>query len=292
MFKKILAAVLALVMVFGVSSVCAFAADDVVYGDVTNDKNINSQDALKVLQISTGMSTSTFYLDALADVNADSKVNSSDALLILQYSTGLVTNFNKSYDKTVKATKIDPVIAHGQYTYTFPMQDESLGDVDVVCSTDGKSMVIATPLKYSVISFELRFLYKDGKNYGVVSTGYAEIGGIKTEAFKGMYGEVDEDTVTNLFKSYEAVFKADTIYSSTAKKTVDGKTYDCEAFVTESGIKYEYCYLNSEIQMLIITNGDAVQTRAISNLKMGADTERLDIPSDYTRDDSFFADLV
>ena len=77
-----------------------------------------------------------------------------------------------------------------------------------------------------------------------------------------------------------------------AEATVNGKTYDCEAFATESGTKFEYCYLNSEIQMLIITNGDDVQTRAISNLKMGADTEKLDIPSDYTRDDSFFADFV
>ena len=89
MFKKILAAVIALVMALGVFSMNAFAATDVVYGDITNDGNINSQDALKVLQAATGMYTATAYQQAVVDVNSDGNVNSSDALLILQYATDL-----------------------------------------------------------------------------------------------------------------------------------------------------------------------------------------------------------
>ncbi len=62
-------------------------------GDVNNDSKINSNDALMVLQSSTGKLTLSSKQTSLADVNKDKKVNSSDALKILQFATGIITKF-------------------------------------------------------------------------------------------------------------------------------------------------------------------------------------------------------
>ena len=56
-------------------------------GDVNKDGNVNSSDALIVLQYSVGLAS----LDtSLGDVSKDGSVNSKDALMILQYSVGLI----------------------------------------------------------------------------------------------------------------------------------------------------------------------------------------------------------
>lgn len=66
---------------------------DVLYGDVNNDGNINSSDALMVLQSSVEQIVLTEEQIVLADVNKDTKVNSTDALLILQYVVGKIERF-------------------------------------------------------------------------------------------------------------------------------------------------------------------------------------------------------
>ena len=56
-------------------------------GDINHDGNVNSSDALLILQYSVGL---TAIDTNLGDVNYDGNVNSADALMILQYSVGLV----------------------------------------------------------------------------------------------------------------------------------------------------------------------------------------------------------
>ncbi len=283
MIKKILATVLALVMVFGVLGMNAFAATDVVYGEVTNDESINANDALTVLQIATGKRTSTPYQDALADVNADGKVNASDALSILQFATGKITAFSKSYDKTTKAKKVDPVFADGKYTFTLTLTDESVDELDVVFSTDGDSKVMSSTMVISAIPVEYRLLHKDGKNYQIVPT--VKLGLVTV--FQGVYSETDED-VSSIFETYEKIFRADVIYSSTTKKTISGTTYDCETFCTENNAVLEYCFYDGALEYLIISSGDSEQTLDISNLEDGAETSMLEIPSDCVKDDTAF----
>lgn len=62
-------------------------------GDVNEDKQVNSTDALWVLQSSVGSRTLTSSQKTNADVNFDTKVNSSDALLILQHIVGSIKSF-------------------------------------------------------------------------------------------------------------------------------------------------------------------------------------------------------
>lgn len=62
-------------------------------GDATKDGQINSYDALVILQHSTGLLTLDYSAKRLADVNKDSKINSYDALMVLQYAVGSIKNF-------------------------------------------------------------------------------------------------------------------------------------------------------------------------------------------------------
>lgn len=57
-------------------------------GDVNFDGNINSTDALMVLQTAVGSRTLSANEKKAADVNGDGNVNSADALKILQYAVG------------------------------------------------------------------------------------------------------------------------------------------------------------------------------------------------------------
>ncbi len=63
---------------------------DMKIGDVNNDGNINSSDALLVLQYSVGSYALNGNAFTAADTNRDGKVNSSDALIILQFAVGKI----------------------------------------------------------------------------------------------------------------------------------------------------------------------------------------------------------
>jgi hypothetical protein len=63
------------------------------FGDINFDGQVNSNDALSVLQYSVNLIKLNIVKYNYADVNADDKVNSSDALAILQKSVGKIDYF-------------------------------------------------------------------------------------------------------------------------------------------------------------------------------------------------------
>ena len=87
--KKIIAILLALAFAFALSINC-FATS---YGDVDNDGEINSFDALLILQASTGLVKLTSEQEVNANVNNDDNINSADALLVLSRAVGLISIF-------------------------------------------------------------------------------------------------------------------------------------------------------------------------------------------------------
>ncbi|MBQ8227721.1 MAG: dockerin type I repeat-containing protein [Clostridia bacterium] len=288
MFKKVISLVLALVMAMGVFAMNASAATDVVYGDVNKDGAINAGDALEVLQSSTGLKDLTNYNMAIADVNSDAKANSSDALLILQYATGLVLSFNKDYANTLKATKIDPVFANDAFTFSVAMEDESVGNFDMVFSTDGKSKAITSVINFQgILPIDLSMLHTNGKNYQVVGAIDVEILGKKERVeHTGTYCEIEEN-VDEIFDGYVRLFTSKAIFGSSVKRTVDGKEYVCETFYNEAGASFEYYFLNGKLAIATISNNGTTQTFKVTNLEKGVDASKLVIPSDYTEDDFF-----
>ncbi len=72
-----------------ISSVLVSATGTAKFGDLNSDGNVNSGDALLVLQHSTGLIELEDHLLKAADVNNDGKVTASDALEILQIAVGV-----------------------------------------------------------------------------------------------------------------------------------------------------------------------------------------------------------
>ena len=79
-----------LVSVGGTANTSNDSANNETLGDLNNDGQITSADALMALKASVSMIEVN---KTLADVNKDGSITSADALLILKYSVGLVTSF-------------------------------------------------------------------------------------------------------------------------------------------------------------------------------------------------------
>ena len=63
-------------------------------GDVNGDGEIDSLDALDILQHAVGKTPLTGTKLLAADVNGDKEIDSLDALAILQYAVGRISSFN------------------------------------------------------------------------------------------------------------------------------------------------------------------------------------------------------
>ncbi|MBQ8228206.1 MAG: DUF4474 domain-containing protein [Clostridia bacterium] len=84
-----------------VSSVLVSATSATKTGDVNGNDDVNSSDALLVLQHCTGLVTLNESWQVAADVNNDGKITASDALSILQIATGVNENIITTNDQTI-----------------------------------------------------------------------------------------------------------------------------------------------------------------------------------------------
>ena len=62
-------------------------------GDMNGDGNVDSTDALIILQWSVNVGTESHSKSIKADVNQDGKLDAQDALMVLQYSIFLFDRF-------------------------------------------------------------------------------------------------------------------------------------------------------------------------------------------------------
>ncbi|MBR4868636.1 MAG: hypothetical protein IKU10_05720 [Clostridia bacterium] len=113
--KKILAALLATVMVLGVMVVPSFAAEVpageygvnyVKYGDVDYNNTISAADALLVLQNVVGKTIFDATKLLVADTDVNQKADAADALAILKYVVGKVSAFEAGMYCVLKEMEI------------------------------------------------------------------------------------------------------------------------------------------------------------------------------------------
>jgi len=60
-----------------------------IRGDVNDDSNIRSNDAILALRIAAGLTTPTPQQECAADINRDGKIRANDAIIILRKAAGL-----------------------------------------------------------------------------------------------------------------------------------------------------------------------------------------------------------
>ena len=269
MIKKIIAFLLSAVVIISACCVGAFAASKYKYGDVNLDGKINSNDALKVLQFSTGILLFDDMTKAVADATNDGKVNSSDALEILRVATGLMANVTKTDANTLKVKVIDPVFASKNQTIGVTVSASGIG-LDCSVVTDGEAR--ATSVYY--FGIEMRFLEKNGKKYVVLPS-----------QKKYCEADVPED-ILMLSDMLGLVCQRDMVYGATTTEKSGLKTYTCETFydTAESYVKY---YFNGNT-FAKVKCGDSKESVEISvnEFKATADKSKLSIPSDYQIDES------
>lgn len=63
---------------------------EVILGDVNSDEQVDSDDAMLILQYYAGLISSGQLNIHVADVNADQQIDSDDAMIILQYYAGII----------------------------------------------------------------------------------------------------------------------------------------------------------------------------------------------------------
>lgn len=144
--NRFLAAVFSVVIILTV--VPSAAAGAAATGDVNGDGEINSSDALLILQHSVGLIKLSNAEITLADVNTDGAVNSGDALEVLSYTVGLISGFSgknsvtssealETYKKAIKKARAE----RPEYAYT---QDSNVKDINVKMSGLGAGLAGGT----------------------------------------------------------------------------------------------------------------------------------------------------
>ena len=94
--KRLIAALLSLLLAFSIFGSLSGLADGKIFGDVDGDKEITATDALYILQYAVGMRQFTDEQKDLAKVTTEDgsgNVEVSDALAVLQFSVKLRTEF-------------------------------------------------------------------------------------------------------------------------------------------------------------------------------------------------------
>lgn len=133
--KKLLSLVLASVIICS-SAIISASAFGRKAGDVNNDGNVNSTDALEILMISTGMKEKDNDSVEYGDIDGSGKLNSNDALMILQYSVG----FEFPVQKVVIDTKDKTAAAGDSFSVSGKAYPSFADNTDVKWSSSDENV--------------------------------------------------------------------------------------------------------------------------------------------------------
>ncbi len=252
--KKIFSALL----VIGILLTSTFTAFAATKGDVNSDGNVNSSDALLILQHAVGSNPVNFNKN-LADMNNDNRINSSDALTVLQIAVGLIDP-----DKT--GTLRDEVILKviGDRKFTVSMTVISEGEkIPVTLTMNGDDFGAAI----SVEGIESKVITLKGKSY--IAFNYM---GMK------MYMETEDGDMGGLVSPGSG----DETYVKTTTVKEGTKTYTCEEFKSPDGTVTRYYFEGKKWVRQEVIEGNTVSICEIHELKDSVDNSIFDLKG-YTK---------
>lgn len=257
--KKLISILLAVTFVF---AFCVSASAK-FYGDINSDGNVNSSDALAVLQYAVG--TIKTIDSKVADVNGDGDINSSDALFILQTAVGkykpieIPEEFKTSY----KADVVDPIMSTGKYTLKTEVEvDGSQGIItimvrngDICVDTETSGMLV-------------RLLCLDNKTY-MVFPDFIKVPVVGTTY--GVYMESDKEISTKVGNA------ADAKYIKSEKVKIDGVEYVCETYQLTDGTISNYYFRDGKWAMLGTTQDGESNIQKIVEFKKGVNNNNFSL---------------
>lgn len=222
--KKIISAVLAVLII---SSFAVFAQARSL-GDVDNDGNVNSADALTILKYAVGMKDDENK--KYADIDLNGLVNSVDALAVLKIAVGMYDKIENIEGPFCKSDYIDPIINTGNYS--MEMGSIAYNSESVIVKGEDSAYVIDSNW------FEEIALFKDGKNYYVLPE----------------YRKFSEVPVTtNITENIRSYFN-DLTFVGTTLGTIKQKTYRCEVFTNSSGYICKFYFYGNNFEYLTVTD--------------------------------------
>ncbi len=244
--KKFISAVLAAALICSL----ALPAQARLLGDVNNDGQTNSSDALAVLSYSVGIAKTID--EVRADVNADSKINSSDALIILQISVGSYkgeTEIEDRFVTTFKKDNIDPILKSGKYTLSTTVKSNGT-TVPTTIMVDGKNMSVDMDVELLLVKTSCRLLVLNGECYLLIPDlkRYSETNVVPPASISGVGAE----------------------YVKSEYFENGGKTYVIETYKAADGTVMQYYFLDGVWKLTVTVNTDGTSsTQQINSFKAG-----------------------
>lgn len=181
--------------------------------------------------------------------------------------TPLRDQFNKDFKD---------VIASEKFTLSLTVEFEADGvttRLPINMIRNGSDICIETNMPVEGKgALKLTFIIKDGKYYIIIPT-------------MRCYMEIPQDVMESLIPSdlFEGDIAADTSkYSSSGEVTVNGTTYTCDIYDTESGVSKYYFDSKGELKRIeSIPESGSPMIIEINELKKSADKSKIKLPSGY-----------
>lgn len=245
--KKILSVVLSFALILMLTST-AFAAIT-LHGDVDGNGEVNSADALLVLQFSIGLKKD--INKTAADVTKDGQVNSSDALDILKICVGILPAFDVPTSKEGIVGLYNDALksVYGQKKLTLEYTYAQKGEIKN--KADKNDVTPYNDVDKATAAFANGVNEKTGLKIEVTNPGYVDVKGVASASVaKTADGYVVTVTLkeetTDLFKM--PVYNLQSAYGF-AYTTVSG------AYTITGGTSR---YTGTKLKLTLDTNGKAI----------------------------------
>lgn len=264
--KKTLAAFIAVVLAFSaLTAGIVMTSAAPMFGDVDNSGDINSTDALMILQLSVGIKEKTDEIVYCGDLDISGEVNSTDALLVLKKTVHhelKVSDFTLSTDETscvvgssirLEAVSFNPRIADNT-VLEWSSSDEKIATVDAdgKVSTFAVGNVTLTAKTTDGSDIEKTVNLTVGKKVDSVKAEKTSVTLTQGSTYAQVLTFVPEDAINRkmiwsssnesiAYADENGVIKAERIGTATITgKTTDGsdKTVSCMVTVTAMNIPY------------------------------------------------------